>query len=62
MMSQGTTPENLLNSVLAANPTMREVGDVVRRNNGNYQAAFYELAKAKGIDPKQVIDAVSNIV
>lgn len=61
-MSQMTTPENLLNSVLSANPSMKEVGDVVRKNNGNYQAAFYEMAKNKGINPDDIIGVVSNIM
>ena len=61
-MSQMTTPENLLNSVLSANPSMKEIGDIVRKNNGNYQAAFYEMAKNRGINPNDVISAVSNIM
>lgn len=61
-MAMSSTPEAFMASMLQANPAMKEVGDAVQRNNGNYQAAFYDLAKSKGVNPSQIINAVKGMM
>lgn len=48
----------MLRNVMAQNPQMRQVMDVVQKSGGDPQQAFYALARQKGVDPEQVLAAL----
>lgn len=54
MLKQSPNPAVMLENVLASNP---KYGDAYRllKNSANPKAAFYELARQKGVDPNSVI-------
>lgn len=54
MLKQSPNPGALLENVLASNP---RYGDAYRllKNSANPKAAFYEMARQKGVDPNTVI-------
>ena len=37
------------------NPRMKQVMDYVNANGGDAQAAFYKMAKEKGVDPEEIL-------
>ena len=45
----------MLSQMMANNP---QVQALVSASNGDPKAAFYKLAKEKGIDPNTIIDAL----
>lgn len=56
MMESCGNPVAMLQSMIATNPQMASVMNFVSRYNGDAKAAFYDLAKQKGVDPNVIID------
>ena len=46
----------LLQSMIQSNPQMQNVMNYINQNGGDPKAAFYNLAKQKGVDPEQVLN------
>ena len=45
-------PQNLIANF---NPQMKQVMQYIQENGGDPKAAFYKMAKEKGIDPEQIL-------
>lgn len=48
-------PKMLMQSMLMNNPNYKAVMDYVNQNGGDPKAAFYKMAKEKGVDPNQIL-------
>lgn len=48
-------PSMMMQSMISQNPRLKEVMNYVNQNGGDAKAAFYALAKQKGVDPEQVL-------
>ena len=42
----------------AQNPQLSNVMNLIQNHNGNAKEAFYALAKEKGVDPNEIINAL----
>ena len=56
MMQNGGNPQSMLQSLLASNPQLGQVMNLVQQYNGDAKSAFYDLAKQKGVDPNEIIN------
>ena len=59
-MQNASNPQQMLNSIISQNPQMRSVQELIDKHNGDARAAFYELAKERGVDPEVIIDALKS--
>ena len=50
-----SSPSQLTQNLLAQHPKYQEVMTLVSQSGGNAKAAFYKLAKEKGVDPDSVL-------
>ena len=48
-------PQATLMRMMQNNPRMKQVMDYVNQNGGDAQAAFYKMAKEKGVDPEEIL-------
>lgn len=48
-------PTAAMQTLINQNPQMRQVMQIIQQNGGDPKAAFYSVAKQKGIDPEQVL-------
>ena len=48
-------PQDALNRMMQNNPRMKQVMDYINENGGDAQAAFYKMAKEKGVDPNEIL-------
>ena len=39
-------------------PAMKQVNEYIKANGGDAQAAFYKLAKEKGVDPQEILNQI----
>ena len=51
-------PQALLQSMAQTNPKLRPVMDMLNRNGGDAQKAFYELAKQTGVNPDEFLQMI----
>ena len=55
MIQNSQNPSKMLEELIRTNPQMQNVMNLIRQNGGDAKAAFYNLAKEKGIDPEQIL-------
>ena len=55
LVQGASNPTAMMQSMIAQNPKLKEVMEYVNQNGGDAKAAFYALAKQKGVDPEQVL-------
>lgn len=48
-------PNAVMQMLVQQNPQMQQVMQVVQQNGGDPRAAFYNLARQKGVDPEQIL-------
>ena len=53
-MAKGN-PNAVLESMMQRNPAYSQVMNLVKQNNNDPKAAFYALARQKGLDPDQLV-------
>ena len=53
-MSQN--PQEALNQMLASNPQMKQVVDIINQSGGDPKKAFYTMAERNGVDPQQILN------
>lgn len=58
MVRSAGNPQAMLQTLAQNNPQMRQALDLVQRNGGDPQKAFYALCQQKGINPQQILDAL----
>lgn len=51
-------PTDAIRSMIAVNPQLKEVIPLLEKNNGDYRAAFYDLANQKGIDAESFLNSL----
>jgi hypothetical protein len=56
MVRNSNNPQAMLQSIVAQNPQMQQVMTMVNNCGGDPKTAFYNMAKAKGIDPDSIIN------
>ena len=55
LYKSSSNPQGLLASMMNSNPRMKQVMDYVNANGGDAQAAFYKMAKERGVDPEEIL-------
>lgn len=53
-------PMGAMRNLVNQNPAMRQVMNIVERYGNNPKDAFYALAKEKGVNPDDVLNALRN--
>lgn len=56
MIQNSNNPSAMLQTLMMQNPKLQSVMEFVNQNGGDPRAAFYALAKQKGVDPNEVIN------
>ena len=56
MDSGAQDPNGMIMQLMANNPQMQQVMDVINSAGGDPRRAFYELAQQKGVDPQEILD------
>lgn len=55
LVKSAQNPQAMLNQIIQNNPQMKQVIDLVNQSGGDPKTAFYQMAKAKGVDPEQIL-------
>lgn len=56
MVSGAQDPNGMIRQLMANNPQMKQVTDLIQSAGGDPRRAFYELAQQKGVDPQEILD------
>ena len=56
MVKAAQNPSAMLNQMLQQNPNYGQISQALQQHNGDYKAAFYDLAKQKGVDPNAILN------
>ena len=56
MMQSGGNVNGLLQTMLKNNPQANTIMSFLNKNGGDAKAAFYDMAKQKGVDPNVVLN------
>jgi hypothetical protein len=62
MVQAAQNPQAAVSQMAQNNPQMQQVMQYVQQNGGDAKAAFYALAKQKGIDPNLIIKQVQGMM
>ena len=62
MVKAAQNPQAAIGQLTQSNPQMQQVMQYVHQNGGDARAAFYALAKQKGVDPNQIISQVNSMM
>lgn len=55
MVRSAGNPMAMLQNMAQTNPQLKQVMDIVNTSGGDPKAAFYKIAKEKGVNPEQVL-------
>ena len=55
MFKAARDPQSLVNNMLSQNPEAQQMLQQTLQNGGTYKDAFMMAAKAKGVDPNEII-------
>lgn len=58
-MAQTMNPHTLLSQMANTNP---DLANVLQASNGDYQKAFYSLAKQKGVNAEEFLNNLKNLM
>ena len=58
MIKTSSNPQMALNQLMQSNPQMKQVMDLVNTSGNSPEQLFYALAKQKGINPNEILDAL----
>lgn len=58
MMKSAGNPQMMLQQMISQNPQIRQAVQYVNDNGGNAEKAFYRLAKEKGVNPNDILQAL----
>ena len=56
LLRSGGNPQAMVQNMLASSPKGSTVMNLVNQHGGDARAAFYDLAKQKGVDPNQILN------
>lgn len=55
MYKAAGNPQAFIQNMLDQSPNKNEILGIINAANGDYKAAFYMMAKQKGVDPEQFL-------
>lgn len=55
MYKAAGNPQAFVQNMLNQSPNKNEILGIINAANGDYKAAFYMMAKQKGVDPEQFL-------
>lgn len=55
LVKAAENPQAMLNQVMMNNPTYSKVMNYVQQNGGDPKAAFYKMAKERGVNPDDIL-------
>lgn len=58
MLRSANDPKALVQNMLSQSPYQNEILGYINAANGDYRAAFYAMAKQRGVDPEQFLNAL----
>lgn len=58
MLQSASNPAATLQAMAAKNPQMQQAMDFINKCGGDPQKAFYALAKQKGVNPYDILNAL----
>ena len=61
MIKAAKDPMAAINNLAQQDTRMQQVMQYINQNGGNAEAAFYNLAKEKGVDPKEVLSQIQTM-
>ena len=61
MVQAAQNPQAALSRMTQNNPQMQQVMQYIQQNGGDPKAAFYALARQKGVDPNEIIRQVPQV-
>lgn len=56
MLKSAGNPQALFQSMVQNNPQMQQVMTLINSLGGDPKAAFYKVAKEKGVNPEEILD------
>ena len=59
MMKTGGNPQGMVQSMLQNSPQGGEIVKYLNAHGGDARAAFYDMAKQKGVDPNTVLNMLN---
>ena len=61
LLKNSNNPQAMMQSLAAQNPTMRNVMQLINQHGGDPKAAFYALARERGVDPNSILSQLNNL-
>ena len=58
MLQNAKNPQGIMQQIIAQNPMMNQLQQIVNQYGGNPKDAFYKMAQEKGIDPNAILNAL----
>lgn len=56
MVRGASNPQLFLQQMIQKNPQLKDIMNYINENGGNPKKAFYEMAKAKGVNPDEILN------
>ena len=55
MIRSAGNPQSMLSQMMANNPQMKQVMEIVQKHGGDPMTAFRKEAEARGVDPDEIL-------
>ena len=62
MVKMAKDPQAAITQMAQSDDRMKQVMEVVNQNGGDAKAAFYNMAKQKGVNPDDIINQVKSLM
>ena len=61
LLKNSNNPQAMMQTLAAQNPTMRNVMQLINQHGGDPKAAFYALARERGVDPNTILSQLNRL-
>lgn len=61
MVQAANNPMQAVNQMAANDPRMQHVMEIVNQNGGDARAAFYNMARQRGVDPNAILNQLKSL-
>lgn len=58
VLRNANNPQELAKQMMSNNPQYKQVMDYIKANGNDPKEAFYKMAKEKGVDPNEILNAL----
>ena len=58
MIQSASNPSAAMQELISRNPQIKQVLDAIQKSGNNPKDAFYALAKEKGVNPDDILNAL----